>query len=366
MRPSQIEVTLLPKRAKPRWGFDGVHLVPKSPFTNESASALIRYLGVDDPERAEALRQELEWVAAVFLRSIAQRIVPSESDGPAPYEIGGGRPSSLIDGQKTEVGRLPPKKAYDSWHGRPLTRAERNAALTDLVRAARKFRAALSVGGSIADWIVGDRMAKAAENSRPEALAAFRDGLMKLARRARYERRLLRERHPGTRLHSDDLRKLEERATQLSLILGLGSLDWMSEWDLIDRLPAKAVRPIHTAAELIEFFAEVEQAAQCALAAGKTHSGPEQRSELIQAVGDLVAVWEIETQFQATHTPRGKDGGEGEPHSAAGRFIAAFFKVVEPTLPQTTISSVLAAILKKRHKSQNGRRRGNLPIAKPA
>lgn len=82
--------------------------------------------------------------------------------------------------------------------------------------------------------------------------------------------------------------------------------------------------------------------------------GPDRRKTLPAIVDVLADIYEDETGKPVTHTPFKKTEYVAGPQSPAGLFIAAFIKCIEPKLPQSAVSSTLAAVVKLR-KQRNKR-----------
>ncbi len=82
--------------------------------------------------------------------------------------------------------------------------------------------------------------------------------------------------------------------------------------------------------------------------------GPEPRKTLPAIIGFLAEVYERETGDPVTHNPYEDVGHyKGVPLSRAGRFMAAFFQVVHPKLPATSIATELARFVKRSKRRSN-------------
>ncbi len=82
--------------------------------------------------------------------------------------------------------------------------------------------------------------------------------------------------------------------------------------------------------------------------------GPEPRKTLPVIIGFLAEVYEREASDPVTHNPyKGVGDYKGVPQSRAGRFMAAFFEVVDPSLPATSIATELARFVKISKKRGN-------------
>lgn len=309
------------KRARPQWGFDGVHLVEHRPLQHQHADKLLDALKVAGSAERKAAADMLQHIASTYASDIRQQIVPRGA------------------------GQHPPKGTYDAWNGAPLTRAERNAALTALLSECARFRRAFSKVVSAEAWVLGDGTPGLADE-RFLVLSNLGEGLTRMARKARAA---ARSAGPSVTV-AQAFRRLANRAVKLALTLG--ALDHMSEGEVLRRLRADARAHIETVHDLMLVFGYVEEAATRALAAGKEVRGPEERIGLADAVADLVPLWDRFTGGAATHTPRLKTHRDGVPHSAAGAFVVDFFKFVDPSIPKTSLSTALERHIRARNKAK--------------
>jgi hypothetical protein len=99
-----------------------------------------------------------------------------------------------------------------------------------------------------------------------------------------------------------------------------------------------------TFAEVTRLTQRFGDAVSEALAAGRRRGGPRPFPELCQAVAWLREVFE-RCGGAFTHTPRAKTHYDGTPHSAAGRFVLAFFAMCDPKLCAGSISSAMATVI---------------------
>ena len=144
--------------------------------------------------------------------------------------------------------------------------------------------------------------------------------------------------------HGKGLRGLEAR---------LRSLDMGSEWELMTTLPAFDMRDLTDAiansADGLETFA---QAAEQALRAGKQKSGPRIQTHVQRTVVKLASLYEEFTDEPFSHNPKVLTEYDGKPHLPAGRFMAAFFEIVDPSIQPTTLSTAMARVVKSRRARQ--------------
>jgi len=97
-------------------------------------------------------------------------------------------------------------------------------------------------------------------------------------------------------------------------------------------LPAFDMRDLTDAiANLADGLETFAQAAEKALQAGKQRSGPAIQTHVQRAVDELASLYERLSGERFSHNPKLLTKYDGRPHSPAGRFIAAFFKIVTPT-----------------------------------
>jgi len=140
--------------------------------------------------------------------------------------------------------------------------------------------------------------------------------------------------------HGKGLRSLEMR---------LRTLDMGTEWELVTRSrmlrTGKFTDAIANTADALEDFA---QTAKQALHAGQQKSGPRIQTHLHRAVEKLAALYEEFTGKPLSHNPKLLTEYDGEPHSPAGRFIVAFFEIVDPHIRLTSLSTAIASVVKSR------------------
>jgi hypothetical protein len=146
------------------------------------------------------------------------------------------------------------------------------------------------------------------------------------------------------RCHGNGLRSLEMR---------LRNLDIGTESDLVTLFPG-----LHTGnftdslanfADALEHFAH---AAKQALEIGKQKSGPRIQTHVQRTVMELAGLYEEFTGRRFSHNPKLLTTYDGRPHSRAGRFIEAFFKIVDPGIRASSLSTAMASIVKSRRPRQ--------------
>jgi hypothetical protein len=146
--------------------------------------------------------------------------------------------------------------------------------------------------------------------------------------------------------HGKGLRGLEAR---------LRSLDMGSEWELMTTLPAFDMSDLTDAiANLADGLETFAQAAEKALQAGKQKSGPPIQTHVQRAADELANLYEQFTGERFSHNPKLLTKYDGRPHSPAGRFIDAFFTIVDPNIPTTSLSTAMASIVKSRRLRHGG------------
>jgi hypothetical protein len=140
-----------------------------------------------------------------------------------------------------------------------------------------------------------------------------------------------------------------------NLEMRLRALNMDTEWELMMELSAfhsikKVKHAIPDLARQLEYLAE---AADGALGAGKQKSGPRIQTHVQRAVDKLAHLYEQFTSESFSHNPKLLTEYGGEPHSRAGRFVVAFFEIVDRNIPPTSLSTAMASIVKSRGARQN-------------
>lgn len=240
------------RKVRPRWGDDGVTEVPDFAFSPEQARGLATQLDITRPDDIDRLKQELAEIASFYLRWSAQ-----DEDGPS--------------------------------------RAERNAALKEVVAASRRLELVLTA------------LDHASEAGIMDALAPYRSMIREFDEEG----------------HVTDQRESQE--------LGFRQIQ-----ALRDRLT-------HFNESVAPF-----------LKRRLRQRGPEPRKTLPAIIGFLAEVYERETGQPVTHNPyEGVANYKGAPQSRAGRFMAAFFETVDPGLPATSIATELARFVKRSNRKSS-------------
>jgi len=133
------------------------------------------------------------------------------------------------------------------------------------------------------------------------------------------------------------------------LEMKLRCLDMDTEWELMTRLAvfqaSDSKNPLADLTDRLEYFG---YAATQALQTGKEKSGPRVQICLRRIVPRLANLYEAVTGERFSHNPKQKTQYVGRPKSPAGRFIVAFFEIVDRTVPQTLLSTEMASLVKSR------------------
>ena len=93
--------------------------------------------------------------------------------------------------------------------------------------------------------------------------------------------------------------------------------------------------------ELAGELEDIAYAARDCLKAGEAQTGPRPPMQVQRTVDRLAEVWEGVTNEAFTHNPKVKTAYSGRPQSPAGRFVTAFFAIVDPNVPTTAISTAM-------------------------
>jgi hypothetical protein len=145
------------------------------------------------------------------------------------------------------------------------------------------------------------------------------------------------------REHGNGLRNLEMR---------LHSLDMGTEFELLTRFPALHRGDFADAIEnASDVFSDLARAAEDALQAGQ-QSGPRIQTHVRRAVVELAKLYEKFTGERFSHNPKELTKYVGRPNSRAGRFIIAFFEIVDPNIPPQSLSTAMASIIKAKFAEQ--------------
>src|ERR1700730_2041100 len=139
---------------------------------------------------------------------------------------------------------------------------------------------------------------------------------------------------------NDIAQSAEERGKGLdSLEIKLRNLDMDTKWQLSKSRASHLDRLNDEIAHVADELAHLAQTAKQALHAGKEKSGPRMRVAVPRTVAELAIIYEEFTGKPLSHNPKVLTHYDGRPHSPAGRFIVAFFEIVDPDLPQTSLST---------------------------
>jgi hypothetical protein len=143
--------------------------------------------------------------------------------------------------------------------------------------------------------------------------------------------------------------------------LTLSRLDYATQGRVLDELwTHRCPRSGEVVENLLEVtddtLEHVLHCAKLALAEGQKRRGPPTPKTLPLVIGRLAKVYEETTGERLRHTPYAKTKYKGTPQSKAGRFMAAFLKIVDPRLPETSIATELARFVARRNKAQEDSR----------
>ena len=134
----------------------------------------------------------------------------------------------------------------------------------------------------------------------------------------------------------------------------LRSLDMDTEWELMMALAALHPKnPADAVSDLADRLEDFARAAEQALRAGKRNSGPRIQTHVQRAIVKLANLYEEFTGDRFSHNPRLLAEYDGTPHSPAGDFIVAFFKIIDPKIPSTSLSTTMASIVRIRSARDN-------------
>jgi hypothetical protein len=81
---------------------------------------------------------------------------------------------------------------------------------------------------------------------------------------------------------------------------------------------------------------------------GKKRTGPRPNPAIDRIMPDLKRLYEQYTGKLFSHNPKLKTRYLGQPQSAAGRYVAAFFQAVDPSISQTAICTAMASVVRAR------------------
>ena len=115
----------------------------------------------------------------------------------------------------------------------------------------------------------------------------------------------------------------------------LARLDYATQGRVLDQL---WMHPCPGSGEIVEQLHQVTDdtlehvlhCAELALAEGRKRRGPPTPTTLPLVIERLAKAYEETTGQRLRHTPYAKTKYKGTPQSKAGRFMAAFLKIVDP------------------------------------
>ncbi len=147
------------------------------------------------------------------------------------------------------------------------------------------------------------------------------------------------------------LKELGNLAAELAA--RLRGLDMDTQWEVMISLrefyTKNPTDPITALADRLENF---ENAAEQVLRAGKKKSGPRIRTHVQRTVVKLANLYEEVTGEHFFHNPKHLTKYDGKPHSRAGGFIVAFFKIVDSRIIPQSLSTAMASFVKSRHSAR--------------
>jgi hypothetical protein len=234
------------KKARPRWGENGVVETQEFALTPDQMSAISATLGLSENDDLSSLEWDLEYLASLYLQW----------------------------------------KAHDE---KGPSRAERNAALKETLKASERLGAMLcSLDG-------------ASEAELIDALLSY-----KTASSGSTAPGDVASNHQPQELGFRQLQSLRDRLNHFNVNLSTFLKDRMQQ------------------------------------------RGPDARKSLPAIVGYLSQVYERETGKAVTHNPyKSVEDYSGVPQSQAGKFMAAFFECVDPDLPATAVATELRRQIKR-------------------
>jgi hypothetical protein len=100
--------------------------------------------------------------------------------------------------------------------------------------------------------------------------------------------------------------------------------------------------------DLSERLEIVADGAARTLELDKKRTGPRRNPAIDRIMPDLKCLYEQCTGKLFSHNPNLKTRYLGQPQSAAGRYVAAFFQAVDPSITQTAICTAMARVVRAR------------------
>jgi hypothetical protein len=143
--------------------------------------------------------------------------------------------------------------------------------------------------------------------------------------------------------HGNGLRSLEKR---------LRGLDMGTELELRSRFQPLHGDFIDAIENVSDGLSDFTRAAEEALRAGKKKSGPRILTHVQRAVVELANIYEKFTEEHFSHNPKVLTKYVGIPKSPAGRFVIAFFEIVDTNVRPQSLSTAMASVSKHRPGSQ--------------
>lgn len=122
-----------------------------------------------------------------------------------------------------------------------------------------------------------------------------------------------------------------------------------TEWEISLRIPEfysdPPKGPITILANRLE---NIDIAAEQILSASRRKTGPRSLTWVARTVAELANFYEQRSGKRLSHNPKLKTRYVGLPQSPAGKFIVAFFKIIDPGVTPQSISTAMANYVKFR------------------
>ena len=126
-------------------------------------------------------------------------------------------------------------------------------------------------------------------------------------------------------------------------------LDSLSQGEIMSRLPWLSDYSSDTVVDLVAMVRRVKEAAESVLADSKAQRGRESFPERVQTVAWLADLCE-RYGVRFTHCATANLIYDGAPQSQSGRFVLAFFRIVDPALSPSTVSGVIKEVVAMRRR----------------